>query len=36
LQAILGMKVEAQGYLQRAASLLPNDPRPAEASKRLR
>lgn len=36
LQAILGMKVEAQGYLQRAASLLPDDPRPLEASKRLR
>ena len=36
LQAILGKKVEAQGYLQRAAALLPDDPRPAEAAKRLR
>ena len=36
LQAVLGMKVEAQGYLQRAATLLPNDPRPLEAAKRLK
>jgi tetratricopeptide (TPR) repeat protein len=33
--AVLGQKVEASGYLGRAASLLPNDPRPAEAAKRV-
>lgn len=36
LQAVLGKSVEAQGYLQRAAALLPNDPRPVEAAKRVR
>lgn len=36
LQAVLGKTVEAQGYLQRAASLLPDDPRPIEAAKRVR
>jgi tetratricopeptide (TPR) repeat protein len=36
LQAVLGMKVEALGYLQRASALLPNDPRPAEAAKRMK
>ncbi|HYR27899.1 MAG TPA: hypothetical protein VEU30_05505, partial [Thermoanaerobaculia bacterium] len=36
LQAVLGKNVEAAGYLQRAAALLPNDPRPTEAAKRLR
>lgn len=36
LQAVLGKNVEAAGYLQRAAALLPNDPRPIEAAKRLR
>ena len=36
LQAILGKKVEAQGYIQRAAALMPDDPRPAEAAKRVR
>jgi hypothetical protein len=33
--AVLGQKVEASGYLGRAASLLPNDPRPSEAAKRV-
>ena len=36
LQAILGKKVEAQGYLMRAAALMPGDPRPNEAAKRIR
>lgn len=36
VQAILGKRMEAEGYLSRAAALLPNDPRPAAASKALR
>lgn len=36
LQAILGKKVEAQGYLGRAAALMPDDPRPVEAARRVR
>ena len=36
VQAILGNKLEAQAYLSRAATLLPNDSRPAEATKTLR
>jgi tetratricopeptide (TPR) repeat protein len=35
LQAILGKKIEAQGYLMRAAALMPNDPRPNVAAKRI-
>ncbi|MFZ2492390.1 MAG: DUF4388 domain-containing protein [Thermoanaerobaculia bacterium] len=31
VQAVLGKRVEAEAYLQRAAALLPRDPRPAEA-----
>lgn len=34
--AILGQKVEASGYLGRAATLLPGDNRPAEAAKTIR
>ena len=33
---ILGKKLEAQAYLDRAAALLPGDPRPAEAMKLVR
>jgi tetratricopeptide (TPR) repeat protein len=36
IQAVLGYKVEAAAYLDRAATLLPGDPRPAEAAKVLR
>lgn len=36
VQAALGKKLEAEAYLQRAATLLPGDPRPAEAVKALR
>lgn len=36
VMGILGKKVEGQAYLDRAARLLPNDPRPAEAMKLLR
>jgi hypothetical protein len=36
VQAALGKRLEAEGYLQRAATLLPKDPRPAEAAKLLR
>jgi tetratricopeptide (TPR) repeat protein len=36
VQAVLGKRMEAEGYLSRAAALLPNDPRPAAASKALR
>jgi len=36
VQAVLGKKMEAEGYLARAATLLPNDPRPAAAAKGLR
>ena len=36
VQAILGKRMEAEGYLARAATLLPNDPRPAAAAKALR
>jgi tetratricopeptide (TPR) repeat protein len=35
VMGVLGKKLEAQAYLDRAARLLPNDPRPAEATKRL-
>jgi hypothetical protein len=36
LQGVLGKRMEAEGYLQRAATLLRNDPRPAAAAKALR
>jgi hypothetical protein len=36
VQAVLGKRMEAEGYLSRAAALLPNDPRPAAAAKALR
>lgn len=36
VQAVLGKRMEAEGYLSRAAALLPNDPRPAAAVKALR
>lgn len=36
VQAALGKRLEAEAYLGRAATLLPGDPRPAEASKALR
>lgn len=36
VQAALGKRLEAQAYLDRAATLLPGDPRPAEAMKILR
>jgi tetratricopeptide (TPR) repeat protein len=36
VQAALGKRLEAEAYLQRAASLMPHDPRPAEAAKALR
>ena len=36
VQAVLGKRMEAEGYLSRAAALLPNDPRPAAAAKGLR
>ena len=36
VQAALGKRLEAQAYLDRAATLLPGDPRPAEALKLLR
>ncbi|HET7434374.1 MAG TPA: DUF4388 domain-containing protein [Thermoanaerobaculia bacterium] len=36
VQAVLGKRVEAEGYLSRAAALLPNDSRPAAAMKALR
>jgi hypothetical protein len=36
VQAVLGKRMEAEGYLSRAAALLPNDPRPAAAAKTLR
>lgn len=32
--AILGKRLEGQAYISKAASLMPNDPRPAEAMKR--
>ena len=36
VQAALGYRVEASAYLDRAAALMPGDPRPAEAAKALR
>jgi len=36
VQGILGKRVEAEAYLDRAKKLLPADPRPAEAVKQLR
>jgi hypothetical protein len=36
VMAALGSRLEAEAYLGRAASLLPNDPRPAAAQKALR
>jgi len=36
VQAVLGKRMEAEGYLSRAAALLPNDPRPGAAAKGLR
>lgn len=36
VQVVLGKRLEAEGYLSRAAALLPNDPRPAAAVKALR
>jgi len=36
VQAALGKRLEAEAYLDRAAKLLPGDPRPAEAMKLLR
>ena len=36
VQAALGKRLEAEAYLDRAARLLPGDPRPAEAMKLLR
>ena len=36
VMAVLGKSLEGQAYLDRAARLLPNDPRPAEAMKRMR
>jgi len=36
VQAVLGHKVEASAYLDRAKKLMPSDPRPAEAAKILR
>jgi tetratricopeptide (TPR) repeat protein len=36
VMGILGKKLEGQAYLDRAARLLPNDPRPAEAMKVMR
>jgi len=36
VQAALGHRIEASAYLERAAKLLPGDPRPADAVKTLR
>lgn len=36
VQAALGKRLEAEAYIERAATLLPKDPRPAEARKALR
>ncbi|MFL6244803.1 MAG: tetratricopeptide repeat protein [Thermoanaerobaculia bacterium] len=36
VQAVLGKRMEAEGYLSRAAALMPNDPRPAAAAKAIR
>lgn len=36
VQGALGNRLEAEAYLSRAATLLPNDPRPAAAQKALR
>jgi Tfp pilus assembly protein PilF len=35
IHAILGNKLEAEGYLRKAASLMPRDRRPGEALKQL-
>jgi tetratricopeptide (TPR) repeat protein len=36
VQAALGKRLEAEAYIERAATLMPKDPRPAEARKALR